>query len=55
MLLAGAMMVVMVVASSGVASAADTYKGKGNGYGWAKNNSGTFPGGDGGGCGGACE
>ena len=38
----------MMVASSGVAVAAETYKGKGNGYGWVKNNGG-FPGG-GGGC-----
>jgi hypothetical protein len=46
---ATAMMLAMMVASSGVAAAAETYKGKGNGYGWVKNNGG-FPGG-GGGCG----
>jgi len=38
-----AMMVGMTVASSGVASAAETYKGNGNGNGWAKH--GGFPGG----------
>ncbi len=38
----------LMVASSGVAVAAETNKGKGNGYGWVKNN-GAFPGG-GGGC-----
>jgi hypothetical protein len=44
-LLAAVMMLAMVVASSGVAWAADTYKGKGNGHGWVKNNGGVFPGG----------
>ena len=42
-LLAAVMMLAMTVASSGVASAAETYKGKGNGNGWAKH--GGFPGG----------
>jgi hypothetical protein len=52
-LVAMAMMVAMMAANAGVASAADTYKGNGNGYGWAKNSGGTFPGG-GGGCS-SCE
>ena len=53
LLVATAMMLAMMVASSGVALAAETYKGKGNGYGWVKNN-GAFPGG-GGGCDVGCE
>jgi hypothetical protein len=40
------LMALMMVA--GPVSAAETYKGKGNGYGWVKNNGGAFPGGSGG-------
>jgi hypothetical protein len=47
-LLAATMMLAMTVASSGVASAAETYKGKGNGKGWVKHG-GAFPGGGNGG------
>ena len=35
--------------AAGPASAAETYKGKGNGFGRVKNNGGAFPGG------GSCE
>ena len=34
---------VMVAATAAPAFAADVYKGKGNGYGWIKNNAGVFP------------
>jgi hypothetical protein len=36
--------------AAGPVSAAETYKGKGNGYGWVKNSGGFPGGGDGGGC-----
>jgi hypothetical protein len=48
-------MAVMLVAMAGSALAAEAYKGKGNAYGWIKNNGGVFTGGGNGGCGGLCE
>jgi uncharacterized membrane protein len=50
--LVAALVVAVVMApmmAAGPASAAETYKGKGNGYGRVKNNGGAFPGG------GSCE
>ena len=35
-----------LVETAGPAIAAEVYKGKGNGYGWIKNNAGVSPGGN---------
>jgi hypothetical protein len=50
-------LLVLAVAAvtAGPALAAETYKGKGNGYGWKKNNGGVFPGGGNDDCGALCN
>jgi len=42
--------VMALMMAAGPVWAAETYKGKGNGYGWVKNSGGFPGGGDGGGC-----